>query len=158
MVTPPPNNCPQSSGERVLKIVQMWHRDVQPGIVQSSDQIISRDTHGSKDLLPIKFQTCRSIVMLKQEWIISVTKYAFYRIKKVFWQCSDIIVGFHSGSYWYLHHYRDSSISIDHAWIFVYIFLPGCSPIPSSSPHNMQGWTLIHRRKVSRTSCLALTS
>ena len=37
----------------------------------------------------------RSIVILKYVCIISAAKYAFYRIKKVFWQCSDIIVRIH---------------------------------------------------------------
>ena len=29
---------------------------------------------------------------VETEWMISVAKYIFYRIKKIFWQCSDIIV------------------------------------------------------------------
>ena len=48
--TPPPNNRPYFSGKGVVKVVQIWHRDVQPGIVQSSNQIISRDRHDSNDL------------------------------------------------------------------------------------------------------------
>ena len=34
----------------------------------------------------------RGIAMLKHGCMISVANYIFYRIKKVFWQCSDIIV------------------------------------------------------------------
>ena len=47
---PPPNNCPYSSGKGVVKIVQIWHREVQSEIVQSSTQIIARDRHDSNDL------------------------------------------------------------------------------------------------------------
>ena len=45
-VTLPPNNRHQG----FIKIVQIWHRGVQTGIVQSSNQTISRDRHGSNDL------------------------------------------------------------------------------------------------------------
>ena len=48
--TPPTNNRPYSSGKEVVKIPQMWHRNVQPGIVQSSNQIIARDRHESNDI------------------------------------------------------------------------------------------------------------
>ena len=37
-----------------VTIVQILHRDVQPGTVYSSNQIISRDRHGIKDLSPHK--------------------------------------------------------------------------------------------------------
>ena len=49
MVTPPPNNHPYSSGKVVVNIVQLWHRDAQPGIMQRSNQIISCDRHDSSD-------------------------------------------------------------------------------------------------------------
>ena len=41
--TPPPLiNFPYSSAKGIVKNVPIWHRDVQPGIVQRSNQIISR--------------------------------------------------------------------------------------------------------------------
>ena len=46
-------------------------------------------------LQPCDSSTCRvgrSIIMLKHEWMISVAKYVFHRIKKGFWQCSHIHV------------------------------------------------------------------
>ena len=49
-VTPPPNYRPYSSRKGVVKIVQIWHRNVEPGFVQSSNQIISRGRHDSYDL------------------------------------------------------------------------------------------------------------
>ena len=33
-----------------VKIVQIWHRDRKPGIVESSNWMISRDWHDSNDL------------------------------------------------------------------------------------------------------------
>ena len=48
-VTPPPSNCPYSSGEGVVNIVQIWHSDAQPGIVQSSNQIRFHDRRDSHD-------------------------------------------------------------------------------------------------------------
>ena len=56
-VTPLPNNRSYSSGKGFVKIVRIWHRDVQPGIVQSSNQIISRDRHDSNYLSAHKIQT-----------------------------------------------------------------------------------------------------
>ena len=64
--------------------------------------------------------------MLKHEWMISVAKYVSYRLKKVFKKCSDIIVRIHVFiAYDQIantvvandptHHYRNYSISIDHA-------------------------------------------
>ena len=41
----PPNNCLYSFGKRVVMIVQIWHRDVQSGIMQSTNQIISRNRY-----------------------------------------------------------------------------------------------------------------
>ena len=46
----PPNNRPYSSGKGVLKIEQIWHRDVEPVIEQNWNQIISRDRHDTNDL------------------------------------------------------------------------------------------------------------
>ena len=68
----------------------------------------------------------RSIVLLKHEWVISVAKYVFYRIKKVFWQWFHINVRIHVliendqianavVANDPTHHYSNGSISIDHA-------------------------------------------
>ena len=53
---PPPNNQPYSSRKGVVKVVQIWHRDDQPRIIQSSNQTISRDRHASKYLYAHKIQ------------------------------------------------------------------------------------------------------
>ena len=45
-----PNNRTYSSGKGVVKIMQILHRDGQPGIVQSSNQIICRDRNNCHDL------------------------------------------------------------------------------------------------------------
>ena len=87
---PPPNNRPYSSGKLVVKIVQIW-----PGILQSSNQIISRHRHDSNDLSAHKTPNLFYHIKVRDDWMISVAKYVFYRIQKVFWQCSDIIVGIH---------------------------------------------------------------
>ena len=159
--------------------MQIWHRDVQPGIVQSSDQIISLDRHDSNDLSAHKLsgyalllQPCysstrrvgRSIVMLKHEWMISVAKYVFYRIK-VFWQCSDMLVHnkvlIENDEISTTMVANDTPLPYHFYWpcldIRIYIS-PRLFSIPSPSRHNMQGWTLIDWRKVSRASCLVLSS
>ena len=33
--------------------------------------------------------------MSKHEWMVSIAKYVFYSIQKVFWQCSDISARIH---------------------------------------------------------------
>ena len=60
---PPPSNCPYSSGEGVVNIVQVWHSDAQPGIVQRA-RIRSFLVTGMtlRIALPIKSQTCSFIL------------------------------------------------------------------------------------------------
>ena len=68
----------------------------------------------------------QSIVMLKHEWMISVAKYVFYRIKEVFWQNSGMIARIDVFTEYDqiantveandpTHYYRNDSIYIDHA-------------------------------------------
>ena len=199
-VTPIPNNHPYSSGRGVVKIVQIRHRDVQPGIVQISNQIISRDRHDSNDLSACKIpkmfyhikvrglrwplngryvlllqpcdssmhHVCRSFVMLKYEWMISVAKYAFYRIKEVIWQCSETIVHISV----LIENVQVANTMVANAptplvtetiWLLLTmhrhsgIYSPRMFSIHSPYNHNMQCWALIRRKKISRTSCLVLS-
>ena len=113
---PTPNNRPYSFGKGVVNIVQILHRDVHPGIVQSSNQIISQtcsimlrsgdwDDHWMVDLsCSSNHATVQRAVWAgalscwnTTEWILS-PNYVFYRIKKVSRQCSqcsNIIVHIH---------------------------------------------------------------
>ena len=54
---PPPYYRLYSSWKGVVKIVQICLRDVQPEIMQNSNQIISRDRHDSSDLSAHKIPT-----------------------------------------------------------------------------------------------------
>ena len=104
--------------------MQIWHRDVQPGIVQSSNQIISRDRHNSNDISAFKItnpfyyikvrrlgwplnggyilllQPCHSLTR-RVGRIIVILKHEWmipvtnYVFKELFWQRSDIIVRTH---------------------------------------------------------------
>ena len=56
VLTPSPDNHPHSSGKVVVKNVQIWHHDVQPEIMQSSNQINSRGRHDSSDLFAHKIR------------------------------------------------------------------------------------------------------
>ena len=108
------------------------------------------------------------IVMLKHEWMISVAK-CFPQKQEgfltMFWHnCPH--AGFHRewsdcqhrGIHW---HPTPLQKRFDFYWpcidIRVYIS-PRLFSIPSPSRHNMQGWTLIHRRKVSRTRYQVLSN
>ena len=96
--------------------------------------------------------------------MVSVAKYVFYRIKMVFWhnclhprvhrEWSDCQ---HRGSQ---SPHTPLQKRLGFYWpcvdIRVYISTQLFS-IPSPSRYNMQGWTLIHRRKVSRTNYLVLS-
>ena len=64
-VTQPHNNRPYYSGKGVVKIVQICHRAVQPGIVQKSFLVTGMKLTIP---LPIKSQTC-SIIYIKVRWL-----------------------------------------------------------------------------------------
>ena len=176
-VTPPPNNHPYSSGKGIVKIVQIW----QPEIVQSSNQIISRNRHDSDDLsvhkIPNFFhyikvrglgwplndghvlvlQPCdsstrrvgRSIATLKQEWMISVARYVFYRTKKVFWLCSDINVRIHI----FIENEQIANTVVANSGIY---FSPAVFHTPTL-PSQCAKLNLDSLEKASRTSCLVLS-
>ena len=109
-----------------------------------------------------------SIVMRKHDWMIFVAKYVFYGIKRVFWQCSDMIVRIH---FFIENDQIANTVGANDPHIITetirflltmrrysgIYFSPAVLHTPLSR-HNMQGWTSIHPRKVSRASCLVLPS
>ena len=62
---PPPNNRPYSSGKGVVKIVQIWHCDDQPGIVRMRSFLVIGMILTIP--LPIKSQIC-SIILRSGDW------------------------------------------------------------------------------------------
>ena len=111
----------------------------------------------------------RSIVMFKHEWMISAAQLCFIHNQKGFlsmFRHNCLHSRFHlewpdcqqHGSQW-----PPTPLQKRFAFywpcvdIRVYIS-PRLLSITSSSRHNMQSWTLIHQSKVSRTSCLVLSS